>query len=310
MGVELKKDKPAQVRRIKLEPYIGPRSRHTCPKCGHKGVFSRFIDITTGQYLDDEFGRCNRESSCGYFHSPNNEDLKGSMYVSLKDVKKEYQIDESVISLIDGGEVLESISWSYLDNHLFQYLIGQFDPMVVMTEFKRYMVGTSDFWNGSTVFWQVDKDFDVRAGKIMLYNKDTGKRVKEPFNHINWIHSLSGKDFNLKQCLFGEHLISDEVTEYQIVESEKTALICSIFDNSRIWLATGGLQNISASRFKVLEGKKLVFHPDKDGGQVWEDKVKEKLKSFDCKVSRGLEQQKELPEGADLADYILHKKKA
>ena len=42
----------------------------------------------------------------------------------------------------------------------------------------------------------------------MLYDEDTGKRVKKPYNHITWVHNpdkdlkeKSITDFNLKQCL-------------------------------------------------------------------------------------------------------------
>jgi hypothetical protein len=42
----------------------------------------------------------------------------------------------------------------------------------------------------------------------MLYNANTGKRIKEPFNHATWVHSvLKLPEFNLQQCFFGEHLL-------------------------------------------------------------------------------------------------------
>lgn len=42
----------------------------------------------------------------------------------------------------------------------------------------------------------------------MLYNPTTGKRIKEPYNHVTWVHSVLHKeDYNLKQCFFGEHLL-------------------------------------------------------------------------------------------------------
>ena len=42
----------------------------------------------------------------------------------------------------------------------------------------------------------------------MLYDPTTGKRVKEPFNHISWVHKvIKQPEFELKQCLFGEHLL-------------------------------------------------------------------------------------------------------
>lgn len=43
--------------------------KHTCPYCG-KHRFVRYIDTETGQYLPAEYGRCDRESNCGYHKRP------------------------------------------------------------------------------------------------------------------------------------------------------------------------------------------------------------------------------------------------
>ena len=76
--------------------------------------------------------------------------------------------------------------------------------------FSLYRVGTSKRWGGATVFWQTDRDGNVRAGKIMGYDAVTGHRIKEPFNQVSWVHSVRKvQDFRMKQCLFGEHLLSD-----------------------------------------------------------------------------------------------------
>lgn len=53
-----------------LEPYKGPDSRHTCPACGAAHKFARYIDATTGEYVADTCGRCDREDSCGYHLKP------------------------------------------------------------------------------------------------------------------------------------------------------------------------------------------------------------------------------------------------
>lgn len=101
--------------------------------------------------------------------------------------------------------------------------------------------------NGATVFWQIDIHGNVRAGKIMGYDFETGHRIKEPFNQVSWVHSVKKLPyFHMKQCLFGEHLLSGNSTGQStktiaIVESEKTALIAALFIPDFIWLATGGM---------------------------------------------------------------------
>lgn len=51
--------------------------------------------------------------------------------------------------------------------------------------FHLYHVGTSAKWGGATVFWQIDANEQVRSGKIILYNSETGHRVKEPHSYVN-----------------------------------------------------------------------------------------------------------------------------
>ena len=39
---------------------------------------------------------------------------------------------------------------------------------------------------GAVVFWQIDRDNNIRTGKIMEYNPETGKRS----GLINWVHAI------------------------------------------------------------------------------------------------------------------------
>ena len=52
-----------------LQPYEGPGSRFTCPACGGKRCFTRYVD-ENGDWLDEAVGRCNHESRCGYHYTP------------------------------------------------------------------------------------------------------------------------------------------------------------------------------------------------------------------------------------------------
>ncbi len=40
-----------------------------CPSCG-KRRFVRYINQITNEYLDEAYGRCDRETSCGYHNNP------------------------------------------------------------------------------------------------------------------------------------------------------------------------------------------------------------------------------------------------
>ena len=77
----------------------------------------------------------------------------------------------------------------------------------------------------------MDNTGNIRSGKIMAYDTTTGKRLKNKDGKplINWVHSiLEIPKYNLKQCLFGLHLLNENLKQVAIVESEKTALIMSI----------------------------------------------------------------------------------
>ncbi|QMW02298.1 DUF6371 domain-containing protein [Spirosoma foliorum] len=53
-----------------------------CPECGpkHRRTLSRYIDTQTGDPLPDTYGRCDRESNCGYHLSPYHKGTSGLSY--------------------------------------------------------------------------------------------------------------------------------------------------------------------------------------------------------------------------------------
>ena len=57
--------------RYQLEKYRGRNTRHTCPRCGRKGVFTRYIDTENNNiYISDIVGKCDRLDKCGYHYTP------------------------------------------------------------------------------------------------------------------------------------------------------------------------------------------------------------------------------------------------
>ncbi|MFT5253776.1 MAG: hypothetical protein ACI87N_002821, partial [Flavobacteriales bacterium] len=204
--------------------------KFVCPNCS-KRSFVRFVDSETGKYLAENYGRCDRESECRYYSNPANEKKHFSM-------SKTPEI--SLTSYIAINTMNETET-RYSQNNFVKFLLNHFTVRQVGITLEVYRVGTSKHWKGASIFWQIDAKNRVRTGKIMLYNESSGKRIKEPYSHVNWVHSvLKLKGFNLKQCLFGLHRINIELSNpIAIVESEKTAVIMSIVAPDFIWLATG-----------------------------------------------------------------------
>lgn len=208
-------------------------------------------------------------------------------------------------------EIFKSSLSNYSGNNFVKYLIGLFGNEITSELIGHYFIGTSNHWNGSTIFWQIDTTGKVRTGKIMLYNPVTGKRVKEPFNHIAWSHNIIKKDkYDLKQCFFGEQFLQVYKTKpVAIAESEKTAIIASLYFPQFIWLAAGskeGLKNVE--KCKVLKGRKVILFPDLGAYDDWVDRAKELSTIANVSLSDLLERKatdEEREQGLDLADYLI-----
>lgn len=267
--------------------------------------------METGQYLDPNCGRCNRIEKCGYHQPPTKDMIKDDMLVPIERIKPELAPAEGFDTL-DTRNVL-STSGIYGDN-LTKFLMKTFPPALVTMVLNSYHVGAVRQWDdNATVYWQIDREYNVRTGKVMLYDEETGKRVKEPYNKVSWMHlphnqmfEVDTDNYNLQQCFFGEHLLNFNAKEINICESEKTAVICTIVKPQSAWIATGGLANISRERLLPYKDKKLIFHPDKGQGyKEWSEKLASLEEEFDITISKFLENKNMLEDGDDISDYIL-----
>jgi len=197
----------------------------------------------------------------------------------------------------------------YYCNNLFDFLKEKLGEKKTTELFKLYKIGSSKHWKGATVFWQIDRSNSVRGGKIMLYNKFNGKRVKQPYPHINWVHKILKFDnYVLRQCFFGEHLLGNN-KPVAIVESEKSAIIASAYFSEFTWLAVS-LNNFKIELCEVLEGKTVLLYPDLNAFSSWSDKAREISDELNVKfiVSDYLEKNASdnaRKNGLDLADYLI-----
>lgn len=299
--------------RYTLEKYKGPGSRHTCPGCGNAKVFTRYIDSQTSEHLAPSVGRCSREIKCGYHYTPKQYFKEHSIY-GPKEKKpiafRQVQPPQSKLVSFIANDVFKSSLKGYNQNNFVHYLQQLFGADITRQLIARYYIGTSKHWNAATIFWQIDAKGRSRTGKIMLYSPITGKRVKEPFNHITWVHKvLKRPEFELKQCLFGEHLLrSDPQKPVAIVESEKTAIIASVYLPGFIWLAAGSLSNLTAERCRPLAGRKVILYPDLKALDKWKAKAAELSHITRFVVSDLLERkasEADRQQGFDLADYLV-----
>ena len=134
---------------------------------------------------------------------------------------------------------------------------------------QRYKLGMSR--DGGVIFWQMGSSGKLYDGKIMYYRPDCHR---DHHHKPTWVMSEL-KAFYLADhpdlaaglpsvhCLFGGHLI-DETSPVAVVEAEKTAFIMSELYPQYLWIAAGGMNELTVSKLFPLRGHKIILFPDTD----------------------------------------------
>lgn len=242
-----------------------------CPGCGEKRLV-RYVDSETGYYVAENFGRCDRENRCQYHERPDFSAIKRPIS-DLGRATDPPPKEPDYVSVEFVGKSMDN--WE--KTNFAKFLIEKFGFEKAKEAAAAYFLGRSRQFNGkASIFWQIDKEERVRTGKILAYDETTGKRLKNENSPLTnykgeqvdclYIHKQIKKDFNLSGTFFGCHLLEDfPEKKVCIVESEKTAVICSILIPQYNWLATGGKTGIKIHEYSVysyLKGKTVVMFPD------------------------------------------------
>ncbi len=290
--------------------------KFTCPSC-EKKRFVRYIDTETGEYLPIEFGRCDRESSCTYHNKPQVTLSRTEGNAASPRRCKNKTVSKNPASRIPHVIFRQTMS-HYHQNNFVTILLDLFSKTTVKKLILDFLFGTSSHWPSATIFWQIDKDHKVRSGQVMLFDVKTRSRVKMPFPHITWAHTLLMKqkklpnDFTLSQCLYGEHQLIELPKDKQvaIVESAKTAIIMTGIFSHYTWMATGGSHNIKPGIFQPIKERNIILYPDLGQFKKWNEKAAELRKQgFRITVSTLLETcatKSDHQSGLDIADYFIN----
>ena len=299
-----------------LQKYTNPSSRHTCPACGRQRCFTLYVDPDANP-LHETVGRCDHESSCGYHRTPRQyfhdhpehrhhchpERSEGSF-------TRHARPDRASPGIIPQNLIPPPSA----TNHLISYLKTMIPSSAIDRIIADYRLASTP--DQAIIFLQIDQDNQCRTGKIMQYNPATGHRIKDPNKpgRINWLHSILKRRkqlppvWQLTQCLFGEHLLPQHQDKtVALVESEKTAIICSAMMPQYLWLATGGKSGLTSERLSSLKGRKIIVFPDIDAFKDWQQKIFT-FPHLDIRISRLLEDNATSADRAahiDLADWII-----
>ena len=306
--------------RYHLQKYAGISSRHTCPACERPRCFTLYID-DNGNILHPTVGRCDHESSCGYHRTPRqyfHDHLEHRHFVIPSEHSESRNLHHGRHARPDRaspGIIPQNlIPPQSAANHLITYLSTILPSSAIDRIIADYRLASTP--DQAIIFLQIDQDNQCRTGKIMQYNPATGHRIKDPNKpgRINWLHSILKRrkqlppDWQLTQCLFGEHLLPQHQDKtVALVESEKTAIICSAMMPQYLWLATGGKSGLTSERLSSLKGRKIIVFPDIDAFKDWQQKIFT-FPHLDIRISRLLEDNATPADRAahiDLADWIL-----
>ncbi|MEI6754995.1 MAG: DUF6371 domain-containing protein [Paludibacter sp.] len=313
-----------------LQPYKGKATRHTCPECGTKESFTLYLNGNTNEPIHRTVGKCNRESKCGYHYTPKQYFLDNPSPL----VETWHATSEKSNQIIKKNEPPQppgTIPFKYVErsasykSNFVRFLCEIMTNEQIHSIGENYALGTTK--TNEVIFWQIDMNGKVRTGKIMQYNPETGKRIKHESGAIDWVHNKLKKsgtlpqNFNLQQCFFGEHLLKIYPTKtVAIVESEKSAVIASVFFPELVWLAAGNINGLSVDKCQVLKSRKIILYPDLNAFDKWSDKAqilnsllspsllgRAGERSVRCSnLLENVAKQVDKQNGLDIADYIVN----
>ena len=151
------------------------------------------------------------------------------------------------------------------------------------------ITGSSKGTNGRSFQWyavaMMNKD-------ICRVCRDPSRPGEDPHKNCTKIRDCSCKEYlyqasnqtyfgdNAEFACFGEHLLKDlpPTTKVYIVESEKSAIVASIFYPGSVWIATGGKGNLTAKKLRNLKPFALEIVPDRDAIEDWKQRAKDLIR--------------------------------
>ena len=286
--------------------------KHLCPGCAKKR-FVRYIDTETGEYLPDLYGRCDRESKCGYFLNPYTDGYVKAIREQEQGDKTDWKplppkrikkpLDKPKTAFIP-VEVLSRTRTGYEQNTFIQNLHKRvafpFESQDLEKVISLYHLGTvqNGYRKGANTFPFIDIKDNVRAVQVKQFDNQNNT------TSTDFLHSIIGKHhaqyneplpewlkaYNMNElkvsCLFGEHLLSRYPhNPIALVEAPKTAIYGTLYfgppkqPKNLIWLAVYNLSSLNYEKCKALKGRDVYLFPDlsKDGKtfELWSNKSAE-----------------------------------
>lgn len=278
-----------------------------CPECKQKS-FVPYVENETGEILHPTCGRCDHEQSCGYHLTPS--DYFKQYPESRLNSTPRITYVKPIPTIIDWGDVAEWKSRQSVEEAMrcdfAKGLLNFFDTDNVMQAICRYHVQNL---NDNTAYPCISVDGRVTDVMVIGYNAD-GHRNNICYHYYKNKEQLKADyphGYKYEPCFFGEHLLTEQPdSNVAIVESQKSAVICSIVFPSMVWLATCGGGNFKLSKMEALKNRRVFVYPDKGSEDKWGAIVEEmRRKGYNIHPRPVMKDLPEYVSNSDIADVLL-----
>ena len=113
--------------------------------------------------------------------------------------------------------------------------------------------------------WKGHQGSHCLFGLHLLYDEQYELSDYEGMGFDAWYSTMKAKYAPLYALnSFELYTMSHQPRPVAIVEAEKSAVILSEHFPEYLWMATGGLGEVQAEKFRPLRGRKVIFFPDTD----------------------------------------------
>jgi hypothetical protein len=274
--------------------------KFACPNC-NKNTLVLYIDTETGNYLPEQYGRCDRESKCTYHLNPYSNGYAKNIREQTQKVTKvtfgslqkqsyfkprpEPEPEPVFFDVNSFKQTLEPARYEkniFIQN-LFYNVPFPFEVDEITKVVESYRLGTiaNGYRAGANTFPFIDINQNVRAVQVKQFdqaNKTIGTdflhsiiekhytRNNKPFP--KWLEAYKNQDKKVS-CLFGEHLLSKYPSNpIALVEAPKTAVYGTLYFGSPenaenlLWIAVYNKSSFSFDKLKALKGRTVYIFPD------------------------------------------------